>query len=53
MKVKMLKDYDHRLKPAVIQCFRAGREYSVPKSTGNAMIKAGAAELITQQAKED
>jgi hypothetical protein len=52
MKIKMLKDHDHRVKPAVIQAFRADREYTVPKSTGISLINVGAAEEIATKPKE-
>lgn len=46
MKVKILRDHDHRISPAVVQAFKAGTEDDVPKSTADALIKAGAAEAI-------
>lgn len=53
MRIKMTMNYDHRLKPAVVQAFRAGREYSVPKKTALAAIKAGAADQIKLNTTED
>lgn len=46
MKVRMLRDHDHRISPAVVQAFKAETEVDVPKATAEALIGAGAAEAI-------
>ncbi|MEQ9241240.1 hypothetical protein [Roseovarius indicus] len=40
----MKKDADHRISSAVTQSFKAEHDYSVPKATGNALIKRDVAE---------
>ena len=39
MKIKMKQDADHRISSAVTQSFKADRQYSVPKATGEVLIK--------------
>lgn len=41
MKVKILRDCDHRVQPAVIQAFRANTIEDLPKTTAEALIAAG------------
>ena len=43
MKIRVLRDHDYRLKPAVIRAFRSGI-INVPRKTAQALIDAGAAE---------
>lgn len=52
MKIRMLKDADHRVRPAVWQAFRAGKIYSVPRQTGEALIRREAAIPDPQIPKE-
>lgn len=52
MKLKILKDYDFRLKPTVMQAFRAGTEVEVPKQTAEALIKVGVADPVTKSNKD-
>ncbi|QEW26736.1 hypothetical protein [Roseovarius indicus] len=47
MKIKMNSDAHHRISSAVTQSFKAGQTYSVPKATGNALIKRKVAEMAT------
>lgn len=47
MKIKMNSDANHRISSAVSQSFGAGREYSVPKATGEALIKRKVAVPVT------
>lgn len=49
MKIRILRSHDHRLKPAVIQAFRAGQTVNVPKKTADALVAAGSAEPITAE----
>ena len=49
MKIKMKDDAHHRISSAVTQSFAAGREYSVPKATGDALIKRGVAALAAKE----
>lgn len=51
MKIKMKGDAHHRISSAVTQSFRAGRQYSVPRATGDALIKRGVAEAVTKDTK--
>lgn len=44
MKIMMKSDAHHRISSAVTQSFKAGKEYSVPKATGEALIKREVAE---------
>jgi hypothetical protein len=46
VKIRVLKDYDHKIAPARIQAFRAGSVVNVPRPTAGQMIAAGAAEAI-------
>lgn len=41
MKVKILRDCDHRVQPAVIQAFKAGAVLDLPKTTAEGLIAAG------------
>ena len=52
MKVRIIKNDDHRVKPAVIQSFRAGSEVTVPKKTAEALIARGSAEPISPEQKD-
>lgn len=49
MKVKILRDCDHRVQPAVTQAFKADTVLDLPKTTADALIAAGHA---TQAPKE-
>ncbi|MEQ8292486.1 MAG: hypothetical protein RIA08_09785 [Roseovarius sp.] len=49
MKVRMKKDANHRISSAITQSFKADREYSVPKATGNALVKRDVAETVVEQ----
>ena len=49
MKLKILKNYDHRLSPAVTQAFKAGSEVDVPKKTAAILIEEGAAEVLASE----
>lgn len=51
MKIRIIKNYDYRHKPAVIQAFRVGQNVNVPKKTAEALISAGAA--IPQTAEKE
>lgn len=54
MRIKVLRDYDYRHRPAVIQAFRAGTTPNIPKKTAEKLIALGVAELAdTPTAKED
>ena len=53
MKLRILRDYDHRLKPTVIQAFRAGSDVSVPRNTAEALIAAGAAQPLSKPKQKD
>lgn len=53
MKVKILRDIDHRLNPAVIQAFRAGSTVNVPRNTAEALIAAGAAQPLSKPKQKD
>lgn len=54
MRVNVLRDYDYRHRPAVIQAFRAGTTPNIPKETADELIALGVAELAdTPKAKED
>ena len=44
MKIRMNSDANVRISSAVTQSFKAGKEYSVPKATGEALIKREVAE---------
>ncbi|ETX26601.1 hypothetical protein [Roseivivax isoporae] len=46
MKIKMKCDAHHRISSSTSQHFRAGREYSVPKATGEALITRQVAEAV-------
>lgn len=48
MKIKVLKNDDHRLAPAIVQHFRAGSVVSVPKKTADALIARGSAQPATK-----
>lgn len=52
MKLKITKNMDYRVSPAVIQAFRAGTDVEVPKKTADALIKAGAATPLTADKQE-
>ncbi len=52
MKVRIMKDDDYRVKPAVIQVFRAGSEVTVPKKTAEALIARGSAQSLPVEHKE-
>lgn len=52
MKVRIIIDADHRVKPAVIQAFRAGSEVTVPKKTAEALTARGSAEAIHSEQKD-
>ncbi len=52
MRVRIIKDDDHRLKPAVIQAFRAGGEHNLPKATAEALIARGSATPVETEKKE-
>ncbi len=49
MKLKILKNYDHRLSPAVTQAFKSGSDVDVPKRTAESLIERGAAEVVTPE----
>lgn len=49
MKIRVTRDYDHRLAAARIQAFRVGQVPNVPKKTAEALIAAGAAEPVTAE----
>lgn len=53
MKIKILRDYDHRLKPTAIQAFRAGSTVNVPRNTAEALIAAGAAQPLSKPKQKD
>lgn len=53
MKIRVLRNYDHRLKPAVIQAFRAGTVVNVPRDTAEALIAAGAAQALSKPKQKD
>ncbi len=46
MKLKIIKDYDHRVSPAIVQAYREGTEVTVPREIGAALLKAGVAREI-------
>lgn len=46
MKIKMTCDASHRISSALSQSFKAGRRYSVPQETGEALIKRGVADAV-------
>lgn len=52
MKIKITQDYDYRVRPAVVQHFRAPTEVNVPKKTAEALIEAGAATPVPAETKE-
>ena len=52
MWVKITKDVDHRVRPVVIQAFRAGGEHNLPKATAEALIASGSATPIKTEKKE-
>ena len=52
MKIRILRDFDHRIAPARIQAFRTGHLANVPKKTADMLIRAGAAEPFTAEKEE-
>ena len=52
MKIRIIKDVDHRVKPAVIQAFRAGGEHNLPKATAEALISSGSATPVIPETKD-
>ena len=50
--MKIIKNVDHRIKPAVIQAFRAGGEHNLPKATAEALIASGSATPVQSETKE-
>ena len=52
MKIRIIKDVDHRVKPAVIQAFRAGGEHNLPKATAEALIASGSATPVIPETKD-
>ncbi len=38
MRVKLLRDHDNRVKPSVVQAFKKGRSYDLPKPTAEKLI---------------
>lgn len=52
MKVRIIKDCDYRVLPAVIQAFRAGSELNLPKATADALIARGSATPLKTETKE-
>lgn len=49
MKIRVIKDHDHRVRPAVTMAFKARDEpIDVPKAIGEALIAAGAAKRLTK-----
>ncbi|WP_171054197.1 hypothetical protein [Arenibacterium halophilum] len=49
MQIEIIKDHDHRHRPAVIQAFRTGQTPNVPKKVADALIAAGAAKPLTAE----
>ena len=39
MKLKILKDHDHRITPAKVQAFKADKEVDVPRKTADVLLK--------------
>lgn len=54
MKIKVTKNHDHKLKPAVTMAFKPRLEpYDVPTAIGKALIEAGAGEeVVTPKPKK-
>lgn len=52
MKVRIIKDDDHRIKPAVFQAFREGAELNLPKATAKALIARGSATSLETEQKD-
>ncbi|MFQ6550502.1 hypothetical protein AADZ90_021375 [Aestuariibius sp. 2305UL40-4] len=52
MKIRMLRDDEVRVKPAVVRVYHEGQEYSVPKAIGEPFVERGSAELIQSDTKE-
>ena len=52
MKIRIVRDVDHRPKPADIQAFRAGTTVNVPRNTAEALIASGAAHQLSNTRKE-
>lgn len=46
IRIKQTSDADHRLSGGRSQRFLAGREYRVPRATGEALIASGAAVAV-------
>jgi hypothetical protein len=54
MKIKVTKDHDHKVKPAVTMAFKARPEpYDVPKAIAAALIEAGAAQPVSKPAAQE
>lgn len=47
MQVEILKDHDHRLKPAVTIAYKKGKTVQVTRAVGEALIEANVARKIT------
>lgn len=52
MRVRILKDHDHRLGPAAVQALRAESDVNLPRRTAEDLIKAGVAERLPPDTKE-
>jgi len=51
MKIKIIKDYTHRIGPAAMQVFSAGSDVDVPSTTAEQLIKAGIARKPEKKGK--
>lgn len=52
MRVRILKDHDRRLGPAVVQALKADTDVTLPRRDAEDLIKAGIAARAPQDAKE-
>ena len=49
MKIRMLANADFRVRVGLVQAFHAGRSYSIPKATAEALIARGVAEPVARR----
>lgn len=50
--VRILRDHDHKIAPALVLAFKAGTEPEVDPAVAEALFDAGAAEPLTAQTED-
>lgn len=48
MRLRILRDHDHRIAPARTLAFKAGSDVNVPRAIARALIAAGAAQPLRE-----